>query len=147
MCDSGVAASRAGLSSASPSCSTGGFLRIVSTFVPGAVGPVRVFRSEVLEHVVLVSVVESPDGGASVNGDGQRSLEFLRAHQDANYPKARTKFVSVTPGTSVGRLVRTNVSAAATYAFIEGNALVFYGRNAAVCKLMLTALGAPTLPQ
>jgi len=121
-------------------------LRIVSTFVPGAVGPVRVFRSEVLERMVLVSVVQSPDGGVSVDGDGQRSLEFLRAHQDANYPKARTKFVNVTTRDAVSRLVRANVSAAVTTAFVEGNALVFYGPNPAVCNLMLTALGAPKSP-
>ena len=120
-------------------------MRIVSTVVPGAVGPVRVFRSEVLERVVLVSVVQSPDGGVSVDGDGQRSLEFLRAIQDAHYPKARTKFVSVTTRDSVGRLVRANVSAAATDAFVEGNALVFYGPNPAVCNLMLAALGAPRM--
>jgi hypothetical protein len=118
-------------------------VRVVSTLVPGAVGAVRVFQSEVFARTLLVAVVESCDGGATVNDNGRRSLEFLRGYQDAKHPRGQTTFVNVKARDSVARLVRASLLAAATRDFLDGNALVFYGSSAPICDLMITAIGAP----
>jgi hypothetical protein len=118
-------------------------LRIVSTFVPGAIDPVWVFHTAAFARSFLVAVVESRDNGDSVDDKGQRALTFLRGYQDANHIKGQTTFVNVSSRSSIASLVRTTLSEAAGTAFVDGNAVVFYGPDADACKTMLTALGAP----
>jgi hypothetical protein len=124
-------------------------LGVVSTFLPGAGDSVWAFHTELLARSLLVAVVESCDRGVSVDESGHSTLVFLRAHQDANHRKSRTRFVNVSAGDSVGRLVRTILTETACHAeFLAGNAVVFYGACAITCRRMLIALGAPkaTLP-
>jgi len=96
-----------------------------------------------LARNLLVAVVVSGDGGASIDANGQRTLTFLRDYQDENHLKGRTTFVNVFAKDSITRLVRAKLSEAAGAAFVDGNAVVFYSPNAVTCKLLLTALGAP----
>jgi hypothetical protein len=118
-------------------------VRVTSRLIPGAIDAVRVFESEVFARTLLVAVVESCDGGATVNDDGRRSLEFLRRYQDVKHPRGQTTFVNVKARASVVRLVRESLLAAASRDFVDGNALVFYGPNAPVCDSMIAAIGAP----
>lgn len=118
-------------------------MRVVSTFVPGAIDPVWVFHTEAFARTLLVAVVESRDSGDSVDEKGQRALAFLRGYQDANHIQGQTTFVNVSSRDSINRLVRTTLSEAAGTAFVDGNAVVFYGPDADACKTMLAALGAP----
>lgn len=108
---------------------------VVSSVVAGVPEGALVFDALFMGRHIVVAVVESPNGGLNVSEDGQRTLNALRLHDQANGTKASVHMVEIGTRRAAHKRLHTVLKAAK-----DGQLVICLGRDAEACAGVVDAL-------